>query len=202
MCGAQAPCGRRRCADVCLLRHLLLLSLRHPHACLCQKWCMLSRRRTDARTHGRVCPVSRAHVQHMAAHLLRSAAAPKDTSCQLISWLGVQVYSRASVLGFSKEELDDILQAIQPEDLQVSLPRPPLCLVLCGPCLLPPLRHCKVALGAALVSMPPAPACHEGVPTSASCQRLTKGTGPRVTPLPGGTGRGREWHCLIGKTAE
>lgn len=28
------------------------------------------------------------------------------------------VYSRASVLGFSKEELDDILQAIQPEDLQ------------------------------------------------------------------------------------
>jgi hypothetical protein len=66
----------------------------------------------------------------MAAHLLRSAAAPKDTSCQLISWLGVQVYSRASVLGFSKEELDDILQAIQPEDLQVSLPRPPLCLVL------------------------------------------------------------------------
>jgi hypothetical protein len=53
-----------------------------------------------------------------------------------------------------------------------------------------------------LLSMPPAPACHEGVPTSASCQRLTKGTGPRVTPLPGGTGRGREWHCLIGKTAE
>ena len=83
-----------------------------------------------------------------------------------------------------------------------SLPRPSLCLVLCGPCLLPPLRHCKVALGAALVSMPPAPACHAGVPTSASCQRLTKGTGPRVTPLPGGTGRGREWHCLIGKTAE
>lgn len=31
----------------------------------------------------------------------------------------MQVYSRASVLGFSKEELDDILQAIQPEDLQV-----------------------------------------------------------------------------------
>ena len=148
-----------------------------------------------------------------------SGLLPKETSCQLISWLGVQVYSRASVLGFSKEELDDILQAIQPEDLQVSLPRPSLCLVLlsassfslprpspclvlCGPCLLPPLRHCKVALGAALVSMPPAPACHEGVPTSASCQRLTKGTGPRVTPLPGGTGRGREWHCLIGKTAE
>ena len=59
-----------------------------------------------------------------------SGLLPKETSCQLISWLGVQVYSRASVLGFSKEELDDILQAIQPEDLQVSLPRPPLCLVL------------------------------------------------------------------------
>jgi hypothetical protein len=37
----------------------------------------------------------------------------------------VQVYSRASVLGFSKEELDDILQAIQPEDLQVVSPPPP-----------------------------------------------------------------------------
>jgi len=31
---------------------------------------------------------------------------------------GMAVYSRASVLGFTREELDDILQTIQPEDMQ------------------------------------------------------------------------------------
>jgi hypothetical protein len=67
----------------------------------------------------------------------------------------VQVYSRASVLGFSKEELDDILQAIQPEDLQVVSPPPPgfSCLAslaspstaLVASCLLPPLPSLQEA---------------------------------------------------------
>ena len=33
-------------------------------------------------------------------------------------YAGMAVYSRASVLGFTREELDDILQTIQPEDMQ------------------------------------------------------------------------------------
>lgn len=43
----------------------------------------------------------------------RGRAADKDRAL----W-AFPVYARASVLGFTREELDDILQTIQPEDMQ------------------------------------------------------------------------------------